>query len=112
MDDGRLKLLQLLQEPPPALAKPYGWAKNRHARQMVKTNHHATLGSVFLNHPRRRKFRVKVTDQDRLAIDYLFDQEYEEAIGVASPGINGRVGAGFNFYLSRQAWNSRDDNRS
>ena len=33
----------------------------------------------------------------RVAIDNLFDQEYEEAIGVTSPGINVRVGAGFNF---------------
>lgn len=35
----------------------------RTSRQMVKTAHHATLGSFFLNHPPLRKFRVTVTDR-------------------------------------------------
>jgi type 1 glutamine amidotransferase len=33
------------------------------ARKMVKTSHHHTLGSVFLNHPPLRKFQVHVTDR-------------------------------------------------
>jgi hypothetical protein len=32
------------------------------ARKMVKTSHHDTLGSFFLNHPPLRRFRVEVTD--------------------------------------------------
>lgn len=35
----------------------------RSARQMVKTSHHDTLGSFFLNHPPMRRFRVNVTDR-------------------------------------------------
>jgi type 1 glutamine amidotransferase len=31
---------------------------------MVKTSHHATLGSFFLNHPPLRKFRVEVVDRE------------------------------------------------
>ncbi len=37
--------------------------EERKSRQMVKTSHHATLGSFFLNHPPLRKFRVAVTDR-------------------------------------------------
>jgi type 1 glutamine amidotransferase len=37
---------------------------DRKARQMVKTSHHAILGSFFLNHPPLRKFRVTVADRD------------------------------------------------
>jgi len=33
---------------------------------MVKTSHHATLGSFFLNHPPLRKFRVHVTDREHV----------------------------------------------
>jgi hypothetical protein len=36
----------------------------RSARQMVKTSHHDTLGSFFLNHPPLRKFRVHVADRE------------------------------------------------
>jgi uncharacterized protein len=32
-------------------------------RKMVKTSHHDTLGSFFLNHPPMRKFQVAVTDR-------------------------------------------------
>jgi type 1 glutamine amidotransferase len=35
----------------------------RSARKMVKTSHHATLGSFFLNHPPLRKFQVRVADR-------------------------------------------------
>jgi len=35
------------------------------ARKMVKTSHHETLGSFFLNHPPLRKFRVQVSDRER-----------------------------------------------
>jgi hypothetical protein len=38
----------------------------RPARRMVKTSHHDTLGSFFLNHPPIRKFRVQVTDRDHV----------------------------------------------
>lgn len=43
-------------------AEPVG--DNRFVRHMVKTSHHDTLGSLFLNHPPLRKFRVDVTDRD------------------------------------------------
>lgn len=36
----------------------------RRARKMVKTGHHATLGSFFLNHPPLRKFQVNVADRE------------------------------------------------
>jgi type 1 glutamine amidotransferase len=36
---------------------------DRKAKKMVKTSHHATLGSFFLNHPPLRKFRIQVSDQ-------------------------------------------------
>jgi type 1 glutamine amidotransferase len=36
----------------------------RSARKMVKTSHHDTLGSFFLNHPPLRKFRVHVADRE------------------------------------------------
>jgi uncharacterized protein len=35
----------------------------RSGRKMVKTSHHDTLGSFFLNHPPMRKFQVAVTDR-------------------------------------------------
>lgn len=38
-------------------------------RKMVKGNHHATLGSFFLNHPPVRKFDVKVTEGHPLTRD-------------------------------------------
>jgi hypothetical protein len=38
----------------------------RSARTMVKTSHHDTLGSFFLNHPPMRKFRVDVTDRQHV----------------------------------------------
>jgi hypothetical protein len=38
--------------------------ETRSARKMVKTSHHETLGSFFLNHPPLRKFRVHVTDRE------------------------------------------------
>jgi type 1 glutamine amidotransferase len=38
----------------------------RTARKMVKTSHHRTLGSFFLNHPPVRKFRVDVADRDHV----------------------------------------------
>src|SRR5881409_3887799 len=40
--------------------------EGRRARQMVKTSHHATLGSFFLNHPPIRKFQVQITDCDHV----------------------------------------------
>ena len=43
-------------------AAPVG--ENRFARKMVKTSHHDTLGSFFLNHPPVRKFRVDVADRE------------------------------------------------
>jgi hypothetical protein len=36
------------------------------ARQMVKTSHHDTLGSFFLNHPPLRKFQVQVADREHV----------------------------------------------
>jgi hypothetical protein len=33
---------------------------------MVKTSHHVTLGSFFLNHPPLRQFRVNVSDQEHV----------------------------------------------
>jgi hypothetical protein len=33
---------------------------------MVKTSHHATLGSFFLNHPPLRKFQVTVSDREHV----------------------------------------------
>ncbi len=36
----------------------------RSARRMVKTSHHETLGSFFLNHPPVRKFTVRVADRE------------------------------------------------
>ena len=39
----------------------------RHGRRMVKTEHHATLGSFFLNHPPVRRFRVDVDTTHPLA---------------------------------------------
>jgi uncharacterized protein len=38
----------------------------RSARKMVKTSHHDTLGSFFLNHPPIRKFRVDVADREHV----------------------------------------------
>jgi type 1 glutamine amidotransferase len=38
--------------------------EERWARKMVKTSHHHTLGSFFLNHPPLRQFRVQVADQN------------------------------------------------
>jgi type 1 glutamine amidotransferase len=38
----------------------------RTARKMVKTSHHATLGSFFLSHPPVRKFRVDVADAEHV----------------------------------------------
>lgn len=35
-------------------------------RKMVKTSHHDTLGSFFLNHPPLRKFQVTVTDRSHV----------------------------------------------
>jgi uncharacterized protein len=40
--------------------------ETRSARKMVKTSHHATLGSFFLNHPPLRKFQVHVTDREHV----------------------------------------------
>jgi hypothetical protein len=40
--------------------------EGRRARQMVKTSHHATLGSFFLNHPPLRKFQVQVSNQEHI----------------------------------------------
>jgi uncharacterized protein len=40
--------------------------ETRSARKMVKTSHHETLGSFFLNHPPLRKFRVHVTDREHV----------------------------------------------
>jgi type 1 glutamine amidotransferase len=36
----------------------------RNLKKMVKTSHHDTLGSFFLNHPPMRKFRVQVSDRE------------------------------------------------
>jgi uncharacterized protein len=36
--------------------------ESRSARKMVKTSHHHTLGSFFLNHPPLRRFRVHIAD--------------------------------------------------
>jgi uncharacterized protein len=38
----------------------------RSARKMLKTSHHATLGSFFLNHPPLRKFQVHVADREHI----------------------------------------------
>ncbi len=40
--------------------------EQRRAKKMVKTSHHATLGSFFLNHPPLRKFRVQVSDREHV----------------------------------------------
>jgi uncharacterized protein len=40
--------------------------ETRSARKMVKTSHHDTLGSFFLNHPPLRKFQVHVTDREHV----------------------------------------------
>jgi hypothetical protein len=40
--------------------------EERRARKMVKTSHHSTLGSFFLNHPPLRKFCVQVSDQEHV----------------------------------------------
>jgi type 1 glutamine amidotransferase len=40
--------------------------ETRNARKMVKTSHHDTLGSFFLNHPPLRKFRVQVSDRQHI----------------------------------------------
>jgi type 1 glutamine amidotransferase len=40
--------------------------ETRSSRKMVKTSHHNTLGSFFLNHPPMRKFRVHVTDREHV----------------------------------------------
>jgi type 1 glutamine amidotransferase len=40
--------------------------ETRSARKMVKTSHHDTLGSFFLNHPPLRKFRVQVSDRQHI----------------------------------------------
>jgi type 1 glutamine amidotransferase len=37
--------------------------EERRQRKMVKTSHHATLGSFFLNHPPLRQFRVNVANR-------------------------------------------------
>ena len=39
---------------------------DRRVRKMVKTSHHATLGSFFLNHPPLRKFQVDVANQEHV----------------------------------------------
>jgi hypothetical protein len=36
------------------------------ARRMVKTSHHDTLGSFFLNHPPLRRFQVHVSDREHI----------------------------------------------
>ena len=36
----------------------------RDQKKMVKTSHHDTLGSFFLNHPPMRRFRVQVSDRE------------------------------------------------
>jgi hypothetical protein len=38
----------------------------RQGRKMVKTSHHTTLGSFFLNHPPLRKFQVTVSDREHV----------------------------------------------
>jgi type 1 glutamine amidotransferase len=40
--------------------------ESRSLKKMVKTSHHDTLGSFFLNHPPLRKFRVRVNDQGHM----------------------------------------------
>ena len=40
--------------------------EDRRLKKMVKTSHHDTLGSFFLNHPPLRKFQVTVTDRDHV----------------------------------------------
>lgn len=45
-------------------AAPVG--DDRRVRKMVKTSHHAVLGSFFLNHPPLCKFQVEVAQQDHL----------------------------------------------
>ena len=49
-------------------------------RRMVKSAHHETLGSFFLNHPPLRRFRVQVTDREHalppaLPSDFEVDDE-------------------------------------
>lgn len=43
----------------------------RQGRKMVKTSHHATLGSFFLNHPPLCKFQVTVSDREHVLTDGL-----------------------------------------
>ena len=45
-------------------AAPVG--DDRRVRKMVKSSHHATLGSFFLNHPPLCKFQVNVSNQDHI----------------------------------------------
>jgi hypothetical protein len=40
--------------------------EDRRSKKMVKTSHHDTLGSFFLNHPPLRKFQVTVTDREHV----------------------------------------------
>jgi hypothetical protein len=40
--------------------------EDRRTRTMVKTSHHATLGSFFLNHPPLRQFRVTVANRQHI----------------------------------------------
>jgi hypothetical protein len=40
--------------------------EDRRAKKMVKTSHHDTLGSFFLNHPPLRKFQVTVSDREHV----------------------------------------------
>jgi uncharacterized protein len=40
--------------------------ETRSARKMLKTSHHVTLGSFFLNHPPLRKFQVHVADREHI----------------------------------------------
>ncbi len=39
-------------------------SEDRKTRRMVKTEHHATLGGFFINHPPTRRFRVDIADPD------------------------------------------------
>jgi hypothetical protein len=40
--------------------------EGRRGRRMVKTSHHATLGSFFLNHPPLRRFQVQVSNRQHI----------------------------------------------
>jgi hypothetical protein len=40
--------------------------EDRQLKKMVKTSHHDTLGSFFLNHPPLRKFQVTVADREHV----------------------------------------------